>query len=439
MPALAHLVDPPEQSPTHRRKSSAFVLSSAPTIAAGTMIDGVEAAQKLSKGIVLQKAIEYIRFLLYERDVLRAERELTKELLSSGTSGGEAVLEELQRRWDASRIVIDEQQSNPPMEQDDDEPPKARGGPAKVRRTASTAKGRRAPAKAAPSQRTDSSMSPPGHSSQDETAPIIAVAPPTIHQQQPAFSYPPMVDGTFGFNPAVAQPQMYTRAEQALTVDAAQMQAYHQFLRQQQQQPGQQHPSTASRAFLAMFAGVSFVGGVGYDWSFSRPGSPSEGPSRAWAAGLARRTAADAISPSAASSPVPTALLTGFAFLGVAVAITGAVLIVMALRSRDPSSVVDAKQRRRNEALAVLSDRSAHAHHAEALRQARQAYAALLVLANAPTTVFGAVVALVGQSVLNVFGLGAIGFDKATEAEQIEQAVALVRLVELETAYRAQY
>lgn len=71
-------------APVTARRSSAFILS-APQVSsfpAGTRIDGVEAPTKLSKGIIIDKGIEYISVLKDERQRLQQKLAVAEQLLS---------------------------------------------------------------------------------------------------------------------------------------------------------------------------------------------------------------------------------------------------------------------------------------------------------------------------------------------------------------------
>lgn len=82
IPALAHLKET-EGAPSTARRSSAFILS-APQVSAfpaGTKIDGVEAPTKLSKGIIIDKGIEYISVLKDERKRLQQQLAIAEQLI----------------------------------------------------------------------------------------------------------------------------------------------------------------------------------------------------------------------------------------------------------------------------------------------------------------------------------------------------------------------
>lgn len=88
IPALSHLKEA-ENAPQVSRRSSAFILSAPQVTAfpAGTRIDGVEAPTKLSKGIIIDKGIEYIAVLKEERQELQQRLAVAEQLISEVPNG----------------------------------------------------------------------------------------------------------------------------------------------------------------------------------------------------------------------------------------------------------------------------------------------------------------------------------------------------------------
>lgn len=88
IPALAHLKES-DDLPSTSRKASAFILSAPQMTAlpAGTKIDGVEAPSKLSKGIIIDKGIEYIAVLKDERFDLQTSLSVAEQIISEIPNG----------------------------------------------------------------------------------------------------------------------------------------------------------------------------------------------------------------------------------------------------------------------------------------------------------------------------------------------------------------
>lgn len=121
------------------------------------------------------------------------------------------------------------------------------------------------------------------------------------------------------------------------------------------------------RMMMAAFAGLSFAGGLSYDWTYggggSSPSSADAGSgSRAWAQGLVRRSNENA---SASSNDLPVVhsffvdhpgIMTGFLFLGVASVLMWLIAFVKPslLVSSSPSKTVDREREREKGRKAAL-------------------------------------------------------------------------------------
>ncbi|KAA1121228.1 hypothetical protein PGTUg99_027058 [Puccinia graminis f. sp. tritici] len=92
VPALQHLRSLPSAA-TSRRHSSQFIVS---TSAIGKipvgLVDGVKAATKLSKGNILSKSVDYMRHLLRVREELKEDIEDLKHVIMSRVKGGDELI-----------------------------------------------------------------------------------------------------------------------------------------------------------------------------------------------------------------------------------------------------------------------------------------------------------------------------------------------------------
>jgi len=92
VPALSHLRSLPSAA-TSRRHSSQFIVSTSAIGKIPTgLVDGVKAATKLSKGNILSKSVDYMRHLLRRRAELKEDIEDLKDVIKSRFEGGEAII-----------------------------------------------------------------------------------------------------------------------------------------------------------------------------------------------------------------------------------------------------------------------------------------------------------------------------------------------------------
>ncbi|KAI7945214.1 hypothetical protein MJO28_010909 [Puccinia striiformis f. sp. tritici] len=92
VPALQHLRSLPSAA-TSRRHSSQFIVSTSAIGKIPTgLVDGVKAATKLSKGNILSKSVDYMRHLLRRRAELKEDIEDLKEVVKSRVDGGEFLI-----------------------------------------------------------------------------------------------------------------------------------------------------------------------------------------------------------------------------------------------------------------------------------------------------------------------------------------------------------
>ncbi|GAA5821766.1 hypothetical protein JCM11251_001015 [Rhodosporidiobolus azoricus] len=470
IPALQHLKPLPSMPPS-RRKASQFTLTPAAVTHLVTptgLVDGIAAAKTLSKGTILQKAIEYIVFLRSARDGLEEDLKMMKELVDGSVEGGEV----LTREWERRRAINEARREREREERAKEDAAAEEGAgeedgeeeedePAPV-----TTKGKRA---AAGSKKR-------GASSLSATA--SAAAPAGKKARLPSQHISPALTSN------------YSRVQ---ALNAAHLEA----LAASQQQQQEQHafpPSPASsgengvspgaimggangsppRILLASFMGLSFAGGTAYDWASSAATAEEAAAgavARAWTSRLVRRAAFPDPSAAAATTDAGLglvdlfhpSLLGGLVALGLASIVVSLVWLVYPLfassastsyrrphpsTSATPSPAVTRSSRRRTEALAALAalnssstnpDGSVEPEtYASARTKALQARRQLLKLAGAPGTVGlisglakeGAVYGmreLVGVRLSRSRGMQEDPFKK-------EQAIAWVRIAEIEAS-----
>ncbi|OAV88599.1 hypothetical protein PTTG_09582 [Puccinia triticina 1-1 BBBD Race 1] len=114
VPALQHLRSLPSAA-TSRRHSSQFIVS---TSAIGKipvgLVDGVKAATKLSKGNILSKSVDYMRHLLRRREELKEDIEDLKDVVRSRVANGDILIVE----WEAQiRLKSPQRQRQRMLEQ----------------------------------------------------------------------------------------------------------------------------------------------------------------------------------------------------------------------------------------------------------------------------------------------------------------------------------
>ncbi|KAI5476956.1 HLH transcription factor [Pseudohyphozyma bogoriensis] len=412
IPALRHLKPLPSM-PASRRRASQFTLStSAQAPTPHGLIDGIPAAKTLSKGTILQKSIEYIQFLQGARIDAGEDLEIFKTVVREMVGGGERLVEEFERRRGEREVEREGEREKRRREQavldgEESEEEEGEGDEVDARMESTSEQGE---------ELGSGQEGSPNSSNGGE-----------VHA---AHAYPP---------------QAFASA----------------------QRNGNANPP--SRMLLASFMGVSFAGGLGYDWTYgAASAAESASSARAWSGGLVRRAfdptvAGPSMGPKAAllvsSEVVHPAILTGLVFLGFAsiVAVLGFLLSPFVTRSTSsheksvsecetkeekepiiPRSVF--RQQRRAlalESLAQLNDSaSSSPTYADERQSALKARRELLRLVGAPT--YGLVPALAKETLAtalrNVTTIRVGSFANWSEEDRREAAVAWVRIAEIEAA-----
>ncbi|BGP50827.1 hypothetical protein JCM10450v2_006753 [Rhodotorula kratochvilovae] len=439
IPALRHLKPLPSM-PVSKRKASQFTLATAAVPETPTgLVDGVTAAKTLSKGVILTKAIEYIDFLRFARESRDADIELLKGMVRDMVGGGDALVEEFERRRAVLEVSRAEENERRRAEEDDEDgtgddedeeeeaPAPAPPPPAKGKKAAAgTKRGRKgdapAPAKrargAAAAAPSPAGLSPPltgdyRHVQAHNQAHLDTLA--SVPQTQHVFPPSPISSGDEqGVSPG------------ALVGDGA-------------------GTRSGGRVLLASFMGVSFAGGLGADLMGSAVVAEETfgaTAARVLTGGLVRRSengTAVPLEPTLVDRLHPS-LLSGLVALGAATIVVALIYLVLPLFSRWSSPSASPRARRRAQAVAALSALSAtstsDSTHSAARSSALAARKELLRLVDAPGPL-GLVPALakeaLGWAARRATGL-TWGRDGAGAVqEDAEEAVAWVRVAEIET------
>ncbi|ORY87515.1 hypothetical protein BCR35DRAFT_351402 [Leucosporidium creatinivorum] len=402
IPALRHLKPLPSM-PASRRRASQFTLSTAaqgPTPAG--LVDGVLAAKTLSKGSILGKSIEYIHYLQGARADGIEDIELFKAVVQEMVGGGQALIDVFEQR----RAVREEERSRIREEERKEQ------------------------------ERLDEEDGSGDENEEDEKAPAVQSFVSQSGYLAPHSGSP------HGFPPSPA-----SSSEDPTSISPR--------LVQHQHYPT--HAAGPPRVLLATFMGLSFAGGLGYDWTYSAEPIGEVVGARAWAGRLVRRAAVETSSsavPSAivTSDVIHPSLLSGLVFLGISSILVVLLFVAYPLfgrgqRTDPPVELVKSRsayrQRRRAQALASL----AHLNHEVAsaptylseCRSALKARRELLKLVGAPT--YGLLPALCKEGLATllrkVTTIRVGSFSAWSEEDRIEAAVAWVRIAEIEATVGA--
>lgn len=420
--------------PASRRRASQFTLSTAaqaPTPAG--LIDGIPAAKTLSKGTILGKSIEYIQYLQGSRIDAGEDIEIFKTVVLELVAGGATLIETFEQRRatreverEKARDIAREEQAlldeedNSDEDEDEDED-------GSVPTKAESNQAQRAQTKA--NQQQDQARRLASVSNLDGLAQLRlhlanggtpATLPNSVSSQ-----YANAMSQQSRSSPGGLPPSPVSSSED-LNHSPKFGSPTTVYRTTPQQQP---------RVLLASFFGLSFVGGLGYDWTYGSGAAadPSQAAgARAWAGGLVRSAGLEVV----ASRIAPSALATGLMFFGIA-SVLACILFLVYPFVAPPSR--EERLRRRADALASLvelnnsmSDAVSYGSECGAALNARKE---LLQLVGAPT--YALVPALAKEAVaihwrreLPFIGVG--DFSSWSEEERIECAVAWVRIAEIE-------
>ncbi|GAA5847097.1 hypothetical protein JCM9279_002690 [Rhodotorula babjevae] len=448
IPALHHLKPLPSM-PVSKRKASQFTLASAaiPETPTG-LVDGVTPAKTLSKGVILNKANEYIDYLRFARESRDADIELLKTMVRDMVGGGDALVAEFERRREVLEVTRaeereqrardeqDEDGSGGEEDEDEDEPAPA-AKPPKAAATAGTKRGRKGDAPAAAAAPAKKAR---GRGGAAVVSSASGLSPPLTGEYRHVQAHNQAhLDSLAGGGQQVFPPSPISSGDELSVSPGAVM--------------GQHGAAANGRVLLASFMGVSFAGGLGYDLVGSAvvaEESIGAAAARVLTGRLVRRsgpagnatefplevTLADRLHPS---------LVSGLVALGAATFLATVVYLVLPLFSRRSSPAVakpSPRARRRAQAVAALTALSAASatadgSHASGRASALAARRELLRIVGAPGAL-GLPVALAKEALVwaarRVTGLTWSRDGAGPSEEDVEEAVAWVRVAEIEAS-----
>jgi hypothetical protein len=426
------------QMPTTKRKASQFSLASAaiPETPEG-LIDGIPAARTLSKGVILNKAVEYIDFLRYSRDAQNEDLETLKGMVRELVGDGEKLVDEFERRQaerhidreaERKRLLAEDSQEDQGESAEDEEEEEAPVVQApKGRAAAGTKRGRpaaaatTAPAKKARASTRNNGLTPPLSDEYERVQDLNAAHLGALVSSQDGGAYPPNVH-TFPPSPVSSEDRGVSPS--ALNNDE------------------QERAGRGGRVMLASFMGASFAGGLGYDLAASAAVAEetlAQAAGRAWAGGLVRRSEVptETTTVPAKVFELHPSLLSGLVALGAACVVVALFYLVRSVLSLGKSSTSPAKSRR-SRALAALQVISARptATYGASRKNALDARRALLRLVGGPSVLilpFAIAKEALVWAIRRVTGL-TWGRDGAVDEQAtIEEAMAWIRIAEIET------
>ncbi|GAA5905011.1 hypothetical protein JCM8208_007659 [Rhodotorula glutinis] len=451
IPALHHLKPLPSM-PVSKRKASQFTLASAaiPETPTG-LVDGVTPAKTLSKGVILNKANEYIDYLRFARESRDADIELLKTMVRDMVGGGDALVAEFERRREVLEVTRaeereqrardeqDEDGSGGDEEDDEEDVPAPAAKQPKAAATAGTKRGRKADA---PSAAAAPAKKARGRGGAAVPSSASGLSPPLTGEYRHVQAHNQAHLDSLAGAQNVFPPSPISSGDELSVSPGAVM---------------GQHGGAAAhgRVLLASFMGVSFAGGLGYDLVGSAvvaEESIGAAAARVLTGRLVRRsgavgngtefplevTLADRLHPS---------LVSGLVALGAATFLATIVYLVLPLFSRRSSSAPvaaepSARARRRAQAVAALTALSAASAaadgtHASGRASALAARRELLRIVGAPGPL-GLPVALAKEALVwiarRITGLTWSRDGAGPSEEDVKEAVAWVRIAEIEAS-----
>ncbi|SCZ89610.1 BZ3500_MvSof-1268-A1-R1_Chr9g10482 [Microbotryum saponariae] len=464
IPALRHLKPLPSM-PVSRRRVSQFTLTTGHQLPTPEgLIDGIPAAKTLSKGTVLGKAIEYIHYLQHARSDGQEDVQMFKKIILEMVGNGQALVDifearrairnteraALREKERVEQEALDEEDDTGSGEDEADEAA-AKKAKAKPTKTSSASK------KGGNKREAPSDMTP-------RPAPAAGLPPSVVsnfaqlRQQQGTSTKARTASSsgtTDGFSPSsISSTDDFTvpdmRQDQSAQTSPSGIHSAH---------------SGRPRVLLASFLGLSFAGGLGYDWTYSdAPVAQGSETARAWAGRLVGRSLSTPSSGSAvrsssiiSSDVLHPGILSGLVFLGIAsiCVVLYFVLNPNATRSSSTKSFPISssevaqsrsvyRQRRRAQALAALASLTEQtstmplSFEAEC-RAALAARKQLLKLVGAPTYALLPSLAKETLAALlrKVTTIRVGSFARWSEKDRVEAAVAWVRIAEIEATVGA--
>lgn len=460
IPALRHLKPLPSM-PVSKRKASQFTLASAaiPETPTG-LVDGVAPAKTLSKGVILNKANEYIDYLRFARESRDADIELLKCMVRDMVGGGDALVAEFERRRAVLEVTRAEERERAREEEedglgegegeDDDEEeetsaPQPAAAKAPKGAAAGTKRGRKAdaPAAAAPAKKARGRGAAPAAAATQGLSPPLTGDYRHVQAQNQAH-LDSLASGPQTQTRHVFPPSPVSSGDELSVSPGAVMGT------------GQGGGAANGRVLLASFMGVSFAGGLGYDLAGSAVVAEETlgaTAARVLTGRLARRGADNATSVPLEANLVDRlhpSLLSGLVALGAATILVSLIYLVLPLFSRgstsSPAPTTSLRARRRAQAVAALSALSAASAadgtYATARSSALAARRELLRIVGAPGPLllpFALAKEALGWAARRATGLTWARDGAGPSQEDVEEAVVWVRVAEIEASVGASF
>ncbi|GAA97366.1 uncharacterized protein L969DRAFT_74430 [Mixia osmundae IAM 14324] len=389
VPATAHLrAEPSSETKAKGKRNSQFMLPHPAPVTQG-VVDGVEAATKLGKKVVLSKSIDYIRFLKGRREELEEELFLLRQFVVDCVEGGGDVLASFD-----DQIKTVREQARPAASQ------VANAGKSKAKLSRSQR------AKATPKSKGSSVTPPQAEATQprpttmDENVEDVMVAPVSmdyLSEIADLQDYASILrdSGMGGYSDG------YAHAADSATFDDL-------------------SPTTrpGSAAMFAVLGGVSFLGGFGYDVAYTANAAPNS--ERAWSSGLRRRSVPvtdDTL------SPLQSAILAQPAILSGVICVSLLVIVLLALR-------LVLRLGRRLSADSTIRYRLALQRlHTARTGDVKTVVGALRIVADAPKNLPSALMSIVRQAWRVITRTHSLN---APRHVAIEACMATLRLAEIE-------
>lgn len=423
VPALQHLRVLPGMEHA-QRKQSQFSLSASITPAAPSgFVDGVMAPTKLSKQLILVTATDYIRFLQNRRQELEGELETYKQAITDCVEDAQVVIQLAESRWAPMRAQILRDREDI-----------YRSRVASKEQSKKQAKLERQ--KNASARKTEPNANAAGDAGGD-----LAGGSDDDDEEDEDDDDDEMEGADMGASSALpAKAQAKPRGRKPANNKKASSPRKKASIAR----PSQNVNDGNSKALMSVFAGVSFVGGAGYDILFGSSAATAQtgetvSPGPVWSRGnILRRSANASVSPEAVQNLPPMqafflsrpALLSGLVMLAMGVLIGYLFLYVLpSIWNRVNGSAQEAKRAR---ARFVLAEKIKNLSSVTVAEE-RKALATLSGISSSRIIQFLQLPLLLLNFIISLtFGNLPSHFDQSSdEGDDIEEAASSVRLLEL--------
>lgn len=424
VPALQHLRALPGMENAQRKQSQFSLAASVTPAAPAGFVDGVMAPTKLSKQLILVTATDYIKFLQNRRIELEGELECYKTAIRDCVEDSQVVFGLVESRWSPVRQAILRDREN-----------------IYYSRIASKEQSK----KQARLERQKNAGSKKADSNNGDTTNAGASLGSDEEDEDDDDEDEDMEDGDNQGTSSAVPSKAQAKARGRKPANNKKASSPRKKANTGSTAPSRVTSNDNSKALMSVFAGVSFVGGAGYDLLFGSSSSASQAgesvsPSQVWSRGnILRRNVISSKTTAVVVQDFPAlqafflqrpALLSGLVMLSVAV-IFGFILfsLLPAVWNRINGSAREAK-RIRARATLVQKTKSPASVSLEDERKA------LAILSGTPSGSVQQILALpllLSNFIINFFTgsvLSQFG-DTEGDVEDLEEAASALRLLEL--------